>query len=354
MNARKATFSFHGLSPLSRSLRPAMPFVHGMPTPLKIWSLLGISPLHIPGISLEKINLKGPKLMWGQSYYCLSQAHQKQNSKLKQLGRFFLGNSFGLSLFAFLITFAFLSLPLVAQGFPSIKPTIIERAESPEDVTSTIELLLLLTVLSLAPSILIMTTAFTRIIIVLGFLRMALSTQQLPPTQILTGLALILTFLIMRPTIVDIKDQAIIPYLDAEITQAEAFDNSVRSLRSFMFAQVSREDLLLFGDISASKAEEKPENWKTYGDIDTLTLIPAFVLTELKRGFFMGFMLYLPFLIIDLIVATVLISMGMLVLPPVLISLPFKLLLFVLVDGWGLVVKSLISSFNPETLPPGG
>ncbi len=224
------------------------------------------------------------------------------------------------------------------------KPTFIERAESPEDVTSTIELLLLLTVLTLAPSILIMTTAFTRIIIVLSFLRRALGTNELPPNQVMIGLALMLTFMIMRPTINDIRENALVPYLDEEITQQEAFDHSVGGLRQFMFKHVSMRDLHLFKELSEDP--ENPETWDTYGDVDTMVLIPAFVTSELKRGFYMGFILYLPFLIIDLVIATILISMGMLVLPPVLISLPFKLLLFVLVDGWNLVIIGIARSFQ--------
>jgi flagellar biosynthetic protein FliP len=229
-----------------------------------------------------------------------------------------------------------------AQGIP--KPTFVERAETPEDVVSTIELLLLLTVLTLAPSILIMTTAFTRIIIVLSFLRRALGTNELPPNQLLIGLALILTAMVMRPTITDIKDNAMQPYLDGAMTQDDAFKYSVDSLRQFMFTHVDPDDLRLFKEINEDP--QAPVSWETYGDVDTFVLIPAFVTSELKRGFYMGFILYLPFLVIDLVIATVLISMGMLVLPPVLISLPFKLLLFVMVDGWNLVVMGIVRSFQ--------
>ncbi len=229
-----------------------------------------------------------------------------------------------------------------AQGIP--KPTFVERAETPEDVVSTIELLLLLTVLTLAPSILIMTTAFTRIIIVLSFVRRALGTNELPPNQLLIGLALILTAMVMRPTITDIKDNAMQPYLDGAVTQDYAFKYSVDSLRKFMFTHVDPDDLRLFKEINDDPQNPKP--WAKYGDVDTFVLIPAFVTSELKRGFYMGFILYLPFLVIDLVIATVLISMGMLVLPPVLISLPFKLLLFVMVDGWNLVVMGIVRSFQ--------
>lgn len=229
-----------------------------------------------------------------------------------------------------------------AQFVP--KPTFVERAETPEDVVTTIELLLLLTVLTLAPSILIMTTAFTRIVIVLSFLRRALGTVELPPNQLLIGLALLLTAMVMRPTISDVKDNAMQPYLDGQITQQQAFEHSVGSLREFMFTHVDHDDLRLFKEINEDP--ENPETWTTYGDVDTFVLIPAFVTSELKRGFYMGFILYLPFLVIDLVIATVLISMGMLVLPPVLISMPFKLLLFVMVDGWNLVVMGIVRSFQ--------
>jgi flagellar biosynthetic protein FliP len=189
-----------------------------------------------------------------------------------------------------------------------------------------------------------MTTAFTRIIIVLSFLRRALGTNELPPNQLLIGLALILTAMVMRPTITDIKDNAMQPYLDGAMTQDVAFKYSVDSLRQFMFAHVDPDDLRLFKEINEDP--QNPETWTNYGHVDTFVLIPAFVTSELKRGFYMGFILYLPFLVIDLVIATVLISMGMLVLPPVLISLPFKLLLFVMVDGWNLVVMGIVRSFQ--------
>ncbi|MCC6572419.1 MAG: flagellar type III secretion system pore protein FliP [Planctomycetes bacterium] len=230
-----------------------------------------------------------------------------------------------------------------AEGV-SVKIPFIQRAGA-EDSSSTVELMLILTALTLAPAILIMTTAFTRIVVVLSFLRRALGTQELPPNQLLIGLSLILTFMVMRTTLGEIKDQALVPYLNQQITQQEAFDKGVGSLRNFMFTHVSMTDLKLFKDLSEDPAKPGVE-WKTYGDVDTLVLVPAFVTSELKRGFYMGFVLYLPFLVIDLVVATVLISMGMLVLPPVLISMPFKLLLFVLVDGWNLVILSLARSFQ--------
>jgi flagellar biosynthetic protein FliP len=327
-----------------------------MPRRLREEQLLGLSPFGA-WPRLEPARVAGPKLMWGRMLAATGPAGTHANPVMRAMSAMWrsAARHAPFYLAVWLAMIALFAFPAVAQDGPlSIKPSFIEPVDSPEDVTSTIELMLLLTLLTMAPSILMMTTAFTRIIIVFGFLRMALSTQQLPPTQVLTGLALILTFMIMSPTIMEIKNKAVVPYLDAQITQKEAFDVSLNSMRNFMFAQVARKDLIMFGELSAGKDEAKsPQHWKTYGDIDTLVLIPAFVTSELKRGFFMGFMLYLPFLVIDLIVATVLISMGMLVLPPVLISLPFKILLFVLVDGWTLVVTSLFKSFVPVATESG-
>ncbi len=339
-----------------RRRRPA--FVGQTPSCIAEANALGL-PRLLPG--LERIRLAGPKLMWGNTVANLRREVDPNQSPtaFTRLLRH-LGQLLPMAAVVVLAVMAFFLAPAVAQEGPlGIRPSFIEPAESPEDVTSTLELMLWLTVLTLAPSILVMTTAFTRIIIIFGFLRMALSTQQIPPTQVLTGLALILTFLVMAPTISEIKGKAITPYLEAQITQKEAFDRSVGSLRNFMFAQVARTDLYLFGDLSSKHDQSKksPDKWETYDDIDTMVLVPAFVTSELKRGFYMGFMLYLPFLVIDLIVATVLISMGMLVLPPVLISLPFKILLFVLVDGWNLVVMAVYRSFVPVatgTVPEGG
>jgi len=336
---------------ISLRLRASPAFVGGVPRQIREEQALGLPAFGL-GRRFERVRLSGPRLMWGRTTAAIGSAAESGQGLLARMmvwvgtaarkhGPMYLALMLGM--------LAFFAFPALAQDGPlSIKPSFIDPVESPEDVTSTIELMLLLTVLTLAPSILMMTTAFTRIIIVFGFLRMALSTQQLPPTQVLTGLALILTFLVMSPTITEIKNKAVVPYLDAQITQKEAFDVSLNSMRNFMFAQVAYKDLIMFGELSSRGDPKKsPDKWETYGDIDTLVLVPAFVTSELKRGFFMGFMLYLPFLVIDLIVATVLISMGMLVLPPVMISLPFKLLLFVLVDGWTLVVESLFKSFVP-------
>ncbi|MDQ7778495.1 MAG: flagellar type III secretion system pore protein FliP [Planctomycetota bacterium] len=219
----------------------------------------------------------------------------------------------------------------------------VERAEDPDDVVATLEILFLLTILALAPSIIVMTTAFTRIVIVLSFVRRALATQELPPNQVVIGLALFLTFMVMMPTLVKIKDNALTPYMDGKITQRTAFAEAEKPMREFMLTQTRKKDIFLFLRITGGdkKLPEKP----TYADIPTSVLVPAFIISELRRAFIMGFMIFLPFVIIDLVVSSTLISMGMLVLPPIMISLPFKILLFVLVDGWYLVVGSLVQSF---------
>lgn len=205
---------------------------------------------------------------------------------------------------------------------------------------SAVQLFLLVTVLSFAPAILVMMTSFTRIVVVLSFVRNALGTQMLPPTQVIIGLSLFLTFFVMMPTFTDINTNALQPYLQSEITKEQALDNAEEPLRTFMFKQTRETDLAVFVNMA------KIERPKTYGDIPTYVLIPAFVISELKTAFQMGFAIFIPFIIIDLVVSSTLMSMGMMMLPPMMISLPFKLLLFVLVDGWSLVVQTLVSSFS--------
>jgi len=205
---------------------------------------------------------------------------------------------------------------------------------------SAVQLFLLITVLSLAPAILVLMTSFTRIVVVLSFVRNAIGTQQLPPTQVVIGLSLFLTFFVMMPTFTELNTNALQPYLNSEITKEEALDQAEQPLRTFMFKQTRESDLELFVNLSQA---EKP---KTYGDISTLVLIPAFVISELKTAFQMGFAIFIPFMIIDMIVASTLMSMGMMMLPPMMISLPFKILLFILVDGWHIVVQSLVMSFK--------
>ncbi len=227
---------------------------------------------------------------------------------------------------------------------------VIPVATTREGVSGTLKILVIMTVLMLAPSILVMTTSFTRILIVLALLRQALGTQQLPPSQILTGISLFLTFLIMAPTYERIYGEAVRPWLDNEpgMTQERALAIADRHMREFMFAQIERagdeEDIYLFVEY-ARKQPVPPGETLTRGEVRTMVLIPAFILSELKTAFIIGFRFYLPFLVIDMVIATVLISMGMLMLPPVLISLPFKLLLFVMADGWHLVVASLMMGF---------
>ena len=234
-----------------------------------------------------------------------------------------------------------LLLPVMAQaqGLPTITLGIGEATE-PAQVSTALQILILLTILSVAPSILLMTTGFTRIVIVLSFVRQAMGTQQAPSNQIVVGLALFLTFFIMAPVFTQINDEALQPYLNEEISQDEAIPLALEPMRRFMFSQVGEKDLQLLVDISGS---EQPESIE---DIGMLTLIPAFMLSELKRAFQMGFLLFVPFLMIDMIVASILMAMGMMMLPPIIVSLPFKILLFVLVDGWSLVIGSLVQSFN--------
>ncbi len=225
-----------------------------------------------------------------------------------------------------------------AQPFPKLSLSV-GSGKNPNDLAVTVEILLLLTILSLAPAILILTTAFTRIIVVLHFLRQALGLQQMPPNQLLIGLALFLTFFIMQPVFTDVNQNALQPYLKKKISYQEALKRGQEPLRKFMLRQTRRKDLALF--MSLDKGP-KPRNEM---DVPTFKIIPAFVISELRMAFQIGFLIYIPFLVIDLVVASVLMSMGMLMLPPVMISLPFKILLFVLVDGWYLIVGSVVKSF---------
>jgi len=221
--------------------------------------------------------------------------------------------------------------------------SVLPAAKDATGMSSAVQILLLLTILSLAPAILVMVTSFTRIIVVLALLRQALATQQLPPNQVLVGLALFMTFMIMAPTWSRIQTDAVTPYLNNEIGQSEAFNRALVPIREFMIRQIERsgneEDVFLF----ASRAGQA--DIAKWGDVNTSVLVPSFITSELKTAFIIGFRVYLPFLVIDMVIASVVISMGMLMLPPMLISMPFKLLLFVLVDGWHLVVGSLIYSF---------
>lgn len=216
----------------------------------------------------------------------------------------------------------------------------IFSGSDPTNVATSVRLLLLLTVFSLAPGILILMTSFTRIVIVLSFVRTSLATQQMPPNQVLIGLALFLTFFIMAPTFQDVYSEALEPLFAEEISLDEAYENASVPLKEFMAKHTRQKDLALFLNYTDA---ERPE---TVQDIPLTALIPAFAISEMKTAFQMGFMIFIPFLVIDMAVASVLMSMGMMMLPPVMISLPFKILLFVLVDGWYLVTHSLLSGFQ--------
>ncbi|AAM24648.1 flagellar type III secretion system pore protein FliP [Caldanaerobacter subterraneus] len=216
---------------------------------------------------------------------------------------------------------------------------LVSSVTSPSNLSTSLQIVLLLTVLTLAPSILIMMTSFTRIVIVLAFLRNALGLQQMPPNQVLIGLALFLTFYIMAPVGYDINNNAIKPYVEGQINQYEAYQRAIKPLKNFMLRQTRQNDLALFVNLAKIKVDKVE-------DLPMRVVIPAFIISELKTAFEIGFIIYIPFLVIDIIVASVLMSMGMFMLPPVLISLPFKVLLFILVDGWNLVVKSLILGFR--------
>jgi flagellar biosynthetic protein FliP len=259
-----------------------------------------------------------------------------------------------------IILFSFVCLQsakVQAQSFPSSnRPVSLQTPQSlplkpdqwtsPEGLSSALQILLLLTVLSLAPAIILMTTSFIRVVVVLSLLRQALGTQNLPPSQVITGLAIFITLFVMSPVWKQVYDQAIVPYQNKEISLQEAWSRGQEPIRRFMSLQIERcnnsEDVWLF--LRYANLEEEPE---TYDDVPLQVLIPAFMLSELKTAFLIGFQIYLPFLIIDMVVSTIMVSMGMLMMPPVLVSLPFKILLFVLLDGWHLVVGMLMESFQP-------
>jgi flagellar biosynthetic protein FliP len=216
----------------------------------------------------------------------------------------------------------------------------VSGTTSSTGASSTISIILMLTVLSIAPAILVLMTSFTRIVIVLSFVRTSLGTQQMPPNQVLIGLALFMTLFVMSPTLSDINKQALQPYLKNEINQTQALQKAALPMKRFMGAQVREKDLKLFLDYSKA---ERPTG---IDDTPLTALIPAFAIGEMKRAFEMGFMIFIPFLVIDMVISSTLMAMGMMMLPPVMISLPFKILLFILVDGWYLVVKSLLLSFR--------
>lgn len=248
-------------------------------------------------------------------------------------------------LFVVILTFIFfISQEVLAQQnttipFPKIDLQV-GTAKDGNDVSTTLQILLLMTILSLAPSIVIMTTAYLRIIIVFHFLKNALGTQQMPPSQLLAGIALFVTFFIMAPTWNKVNEEAIKPLMDNKIKVSEAYDKGIEPIREFMFKNVRDEDLELFVSLSSL---ERPNNRE---ELPTYVLIPAFVLSELRTGFIIGFFMFIPFIMVDMIVSSILMSMGMMMMPPMMISLPFKILLFILVDGWNLIIGSLVRSFH--------
>jgi flagellar biosynthetic protein FliP len=228
---------------------------------------------------------------------------------------------------------------VAAQNTPKVSVEVGQATE-PGELSTTLQIILLITILALAPSILIMVTSFIRIAVVLSFLRQAIGSHQMPPNQVLVGLALIITFFVMAPVIDRGYNEGIKPYMEEQISGEEAFDKTVAPFREFMLSQTREEDLGLFVGMAGLEDPNSPE------DIPLHVLIPGFVISELRTAFQIAFIIFVPFLVIDMVVASVLMSMGMMMLPPIIVSLPFKLLLFVLVDGWHLLVKSLVESFN--------
>lgn len=231
------------------------------------------------------------------------------------------------------------SLLIGAEEIPTVNLSL-SAPTTPQQLVTSLNLLVVLTIMALAPSILFVGTSFLRLIVVFSFLRQALGTQQMPPNQILVSLALILTFFIMEPVAQESYDKAIKPYLAEEIGYQEAFEKGVQPFKAFMVRNTREKDLALFFRI------RNLDNPQTIEDVPLTVAVPAFIISELKTAFQIGFLLYLPFLVIDMVVASVLMSMGMMMLPPVMISLPFKLLVFVLVDGWNLLIGSMVASFN--------
>jgi flagellar biosynthetic protein FliP len=226
-----------------------------------------------------------------------------------------------------------------SMPFPKISLEV-GKSSNPQDVSITLQILFLMTILSIAPAILILTTAFTRIIVVFHFLKQAMGTPQMPPPQVLVGLAMFLTFFVMAPTWNKVYTDAVQPYLNNKMSMTDAYDKGIEPVREFMFKHTREEDLSLFVKMSQI---QKPQ---TRADLPTYILVPAFSISELRAGFQIGFLIFIPFLIIDLVVASVLMSMGMMMLPPAMISMPVKILLFILVDGWHLVIGSLLTSYQ--------
>jgi flagellar biosynthesis protein FliP len=256
-------------------------------------------------------------------------------AKIVHLSGFFNGKRTALFFGFFLLS----ANTLFAQVLPKITLSVADT-KKPADVSVALEIIFLITILTLAPSILVMMTSFVRIIIVMSFLRRAIGTQTMPPDQVLVGLSLFLTLFIMMPVFTQINDKALQPYLAQEIGWKNALDNASEPVRNFMLRQVNEKDVALFVRLSKMPAPH------TVKDLPMHVIIPAFMTSELKTAFIIGFVLYIPFLVIDMIVASILMSMGMMMLPPIMISMPFKIILFVLIDGWHLIVRQLVVSFQ--------
>lgn len=240
---------------------------------------------------------------------------------------------------AMMITGVAATASAVTFPIPSLELNF-SPAQEPEEVAVVLEIIALLTIISLAPAILILMTPFTRITMVFHFLRQAIGTQTSPPNQVIVGLSLFMTFFIIKPVALEVYDKALNPYLERKISYETAFDEAQKPIRKFMLLNTREADIALFVKEAGVKKPESRE------DVSLLTLIPAYVISEIKTAFIIGFILYVPFLVIDMVVASVLLAMGMMMLPPVMISLPFKLMLFVLVDGWHLIAGSMIKSFG--------
>ena len=228
---------------------------------------------------------------------------------------------------------------LPALPIPALNLSV-GSADGPQDVVLTLQIVALITILSMAPAILLMVTSFTRILVVLGFVRSAIGLQQSPPNQVIASLALFITFFTMSPVLTEIYDNALTPYMRREIQADAAWENTLRPLRQFMFKQTRQTELSLMLRLAGGSQPNDQD------DVGTMVLIPAYVLSELKTAFQMGVVIYIPFIVVDMIIASILMSMGMMMLPPSLISMPFKILLFIMADGWNLVITSLVTSFN--------
>lgn len=255
---------------------------------------------------------------------------------MKKLRRSLLISGLKAKIGAFLLII--MASPLYSQVIPKVTLSVAD-AEKPSDVAVALQIVFLITILAIAPSLLVMLTSFVRLIIVFSFLRRALGTQTMPPDQVLVGLSLFLTLFIMMPVFTEINDRALQPYLAEEITWKEGLEKAGEPIRNFMLKQVNERDVALFVKISKKPL---PRSAK---DLTFDVIIPAFITSELRTAFIIGFILYIPFLVIDMITASVLLSMGMMMLPPIMISLPFKIIMFVLIDGWNLIVRQLVGSF---------